>query len=140
MSVFDKATTIEPKSSLAPATINTNTNTDGSAVDRQGFAAATAILEVSSYTDGDYQLILQHDDDDGSGSPAGTWADVPTSALINGQPSLGAAGLAKAGYVGDKRHLRVRVTSTSTTTGATVGAIIVLGTPRFAGEGPQKGL
>lgn len=140
MSVRDRTTTVEPRQSLAPATIGSDTNTDGNAVDRQGFEAATAIMEVSSFTDGNYQLVLQHDDDDGAGSPAGSWADVPAAELINGQPSLGAAGIAKAGYIGTKRHLRVRVTSTGTTTGATVGGIIVLGSPRYAGEGPQKGI
>lgn len=81
---------------------------NGGGVDRQGYDNATVHVFVGA-TDETVDFHVEHDDDDGAGSPAGTWADITGAAFTqfsatdDNKNAVGAIDLKK----GIKRHLRV---------------------------------
>ena len=113
--------------------IATDANTDGTSVglDQSGrdYRSAMVVGYCSAYTDGSYAVVVQE-------SPSGSdaWTDVP-AARLQGSGSLSAAnGVVEIGVIPSPAvapFLRVRITSTETTTGASVGALILLGSPSF---------
>src|SRR3954454_24310112 len=114
---------------LNGATIATNTNTDGPTVDLQGYDSCELIARTRAWTDGAYALQVLESDASGSG-----FAAAPASSVLGGSPSIGAANtLARLGYVGTKRYIRLRIVSTATTTGAALSAIAVLARQRHTG-------
>lgn len=116
-------------------TISSDTTTNGNNIDMSGYQSVMFAFFTGSYTDGDYEPELQEADDDGAGSPD-TWSDVADADLLptgTGQEAARSLGAANAidqiGYRGNKKWLRLNIVSTSTTTGATVGAVAVKGHP-----------
>ncbi len=112
----------------APAAIGTNTVTDTAVIDRGQFGSLAIWGEVSGYNDGTFAFELIEGDlanlsDARSPDPADVWG---------GPASLAAAGRVRFGYKGLARYVALRITSTSVSSGATVGAIAVLGDPRTA--------
>lgn len=112
---------------LAPQVIAADAN---AAVDRLGFDSLMFVVDVGASgdtlaTDVKFDLYLEHADDNGSGS-AGTYAGVTGTydaqglavdedgkfATIDGEADAGQ--MYRIGYVGDKRHVRVRVDATGT--------------------------
>lgn len=117
---------------LNGATIATNTTTDGAAVDTQGFGAAEIIARSSAWTDGAYALSLVECDTSG-----GAYTAVAAAQVLGAGPSIGAANtLKKIGYLGSKRFIKLRVTSTGTTSGAHLSAVAVLARERHTGGQP----
>lgn len=116
---------------LAGTNITSDTDTTGADVDMQGFEAVTMIVQVGPYTDGDYEVVVEHADDDGSGNPD-TWSAVPDDDLLGSETTLSSAGAFKIGYRGIKRHVRLKITSTNTSTGAYVSGVAVQGHGRRA--------
>jgi len=116
-------------------TINTDTTTDGNNIDMTGYQSVMFAYFTGSYTDGDYEPLIEEADDDGTGSPdtysAVADADLlPTGTGQEAARSLGAANaINQIGYRGNKKFVRLAIVSTSTTTGATVGAIAIQGHP-----------
>lgn len=117
------------------ASISSDTTTNGENIDMQNYESVMFAFFTGSYTDGDYEPQLQEADDDGAGSPD-TWSEVADADLLptgTGQEAARSLGAANAidqiGYRGTKRWLRLNIVSTSTTTGATVGAVAVKGDP-----------
>lgn len=109
--------------------ISTDTNTDGPTFDTKDHELGiTFVMACVAYTDGDYELVPQ-DSPDGS-----TWTDIPAAKLLP-QPgtasvSIGAltadgAVMAKLGCFSTERYVRARVTSTSTTSGASIFTAII---------------
>lgn len=104
---------------LASATIATDTTTAAQpfAVSPQTKAIA-AVMTIASRTDGTYTLKIQHSHDGGT-----TWKDLVASSGItaDGTTYLEYAEAVDGACFG---LVRVAVLSASTTTGATVGAVI----------------
>lgn len=111
--------------SIDPAAISTDTNTDGTGYNRRNDDQVGFMFSSGAQTDGVYQMVPQHSDD------GTTWVDVPTADIIPAGvdlSDLGADSVVFVGYAGSKAHVRPRITSTSTTTGAAaVGAYILTG-------------
>lgn len=114
---------------LDATTIATNANTDGVAVglDQSGadFRVATAVVYAGALTDGSYAAVVQESANGTTG-----WTDVPAERL-QGSASVSAAnGVAEVGVIPNPAaapFLRVRVVSTGTTTGGSIGALFLLG-------------
>jgi hypothetical protein len=112
----------------AGATIATNTDTDSAVIiDTQGFQSAAFLVPSGTLTDGTYALKVLESD-------SATFADG--GAEVGGyqvQDSFAATDDNKVKKVGPKfkkRYLKLRVTSTGTTTGGIfTQAIAVLGNP-----------
>jgi hypothetical protein len=111
--------------------ISTDTNTDGVSIglDQSGrdYRVAMVVAQAGSITDGSYAVVPQE-------SPNGSdsWTDVP-AARLQGSGTLSASNtVAEVGVVPDPAvapYLRVRITSTDTDTGGSVGAVMLLGSP-----------
>lgn len=114
---------------LSEATIATNTTTDGVTVDLQGWDAAEFIVRSGAWTDGAYAFSIKESDASGSG-----FAAAPASSVLGAGQSIGAANtLAKLGYIGTKRYIRLSVVSTATTSGASLSAVAVLDRQKHTG-------
>lgn len=120
---------LELVNALSGTAVGSNTTTNGANVHMEGFESVEFVVTAGPYTDGSYAIKLQHADDDGNGSPD-TWADVDSGDLLGSTGTLSSAGHYKLGYRGIKEWVRVVVTSTSVTSGATVSAIAVQGHAR----------
>jgi len=82
-------------------------------------------LTALAYTDGDHAISLQ-DSDDGS-----SWADVAADGVI-GEVTISSAytpstAIPSLGLFSNRRYVRVKITSTSVTTGAMLVPIFVFG-------------
>lgn len=128
----DLASDIKESTALDPATIGSDTTTNGNIIDTQGYESLTFLFHVGTVTDGDYTPLIQEGDDSGL-SDAAAVADadlIGTEAGAAFTDDTDDNATSKIGYAGDKRYVRFNVVSTNTTTGATsVGATAVLGHP-----------
>lgn len=129
MASFDLKSDISNLNAFTPATINSDTTTAGVEIDTLGFESLTFLMRASTYTDGTYTPLIQESDT--SGSYSGSVADndlIGTEA----DAALSAAGVSRIGYVGTKRYVKLSFVSASTSTGATLDAVAVLGSPKTA--------
>lgn len=113
----------------AGGTIATDTNTDGIAVDRLGFEACEFALYSGTITDGTYDLTVLHSDTDSN------YAAAPADSIIGAAQFVAASDnvVKRIGYIGNKRYVKLRITSASTTSGGVFkGAIAVLASPYHA--------
>lgn len=111
--------------------ISSDTTTVGSIIDTQGNEAVDIALVSATLTDGSYALSLEHGDDSGLSDAAVVAAtdldaDVSTVTLADTDDNA----IKIIGYVGKKRYVRINVVSTGTTSGGTVGGLVVFGRPR----------
>jgi hypothetical protein len=114
---------------LLNSTISTDTNTDSEILDVADYdGGVTFYLMCSAYTDGTYTPVIQEGDNSALSDAAST-ADgdmIPQStpeasaAVSAATATDGSAALTSIGYIGAKRYVRVRITSTSTSSGATL--------------------
>lgn len=125
--------------SVAPQTVASNTTLTGSAIDTNGYESLTILGIVGGRTDGTYAFKVQDCDTSG-----GTYADVDATCYMAGAAPAGvtAAGVLAVGMKDNaaaaptvagqlRRFVKVIITSTSVTTGATgVGALVLLGHPK----------
>lgn len=102
-----------------------NTAQTGASADLSGYDAAMAVMHCGAITDGTHTPKLQESDDNS------TFTDVAAADLDGSFAAMTANTIQRVGYVGAKRYIRVYVTS-SGTTGAVYGAVIVLGKPAQA--------
>lgn len=114
---------------LAPAVISA-TNT-GSALDLQGFNAATVVVNTGAIAgSGDYTTKLQESDT----TTSGDFTDVASADLIGSFPaSLAADSTYKVGYRGTKRYLR-QVTTKNSGTSIAAGIVLIKG---YGHDNPQ---
>jgi hypothetical protein len=114
---------------LNTSAISTNANTDGASIglDQSGadFRDVMFVLAAGAVTDGTYTAVPQE-------SPNGStsWTDVPAARLIGSAVLTTANGVAAIGVIpdpGTAAFVRLRVTSTSVTTGGSISAIALLG-------------
>lgn len=112
---------------IAPAVITANTN--GAAIDLQGFDAALVIVNTGAIeAAGDFTAKLQESDT----TTSGDFADVGADDLIGAFPaSLEATSVVKVGYRGSKRYVRAVITKNGGTSIA-ASAVIVKGLPAMA--------
>lgn len=112
--------------------ISTDANTDGVSVglDQAGadFKVATAVAYCTAYTDGEFAVVPQE-----SATGSDGWTDVPADRLQGSGVLSAANGVAEVGIipVGSAPFLRVRIVSTETDAGASVGALLLLGSPGY---------
>lgn len=107
---------------LLVATISSDTDTFGAAVDTADFDMGVGFYaRFTNYTDGDYALSVQ-DSDDGSTD----WQDVTADSLqITEEVSASGDQTVKQGAFGTRRFQRAKITSTNVTTGADVAILAV---------------
>ena len=128
--VFDLHNEATGRVGLNIGAISTNTNTDGAIIDTAGYEALEYYIQSATITDGTYTVQLFHGNDSG----------LSDAAQVTGELILGSAvfiltddnAVKRVGYIGKKRYVRIRVVSTGVTTGGTLGAVAVLGTPHHA--------
>ena len=100
------------------AAITSNTTSNGSIIDLQGCGGVEFIMTVSARTDGTYTPSIQVGNDSGLSdavsADSSTVRGSLTAVTANGVTNYG---LAATTY----RYARIVITSTSVTTGATVG-------------------
>lgn len=118
---------------LNTAAISSNTTTNGVVLDTAGYEGIMFVLHTGAWTDGTYTMALLEGD---TNSPVSAVADddlLPSGTGQEAAAALGAANsVAKIGYRGTKRYVRLTVVSTGVSTGATVGATAILGYPTNA--------
>jgi hypothetical protein len=128
-SMYDD-TAVRP--SLSPAARATNGSVDGTTVDMQGtrnwFRVAMLIVVAGPITDGTHTVTLQDSEDGATG-----WVDVPADAREGAFPALTTADsntARRVGYLGRRRYVRARITTTgapaTTPVGGIIGAVILL--------------
>jgi hypothetical protein len=119
---------------LTPQVIATDTTTNGAIIDLQGFNAAQFYFMTGVLTDGDYTVLIQEgDESDLSDAAAVADADLTvTEASVSFTADTDDAAISTIGYKGSKRYVRFNVVSTSTSTGAYVGATVIKGLPLHA--------
>lgn len=128
---------ISVTAALAPATINSDTTTEGVVIDRQGFESLEFAFQAGALTDGIFTAALAEADAvDGEGALVDE-STVAAADLLGSLPVLSADGedddsevVRKVGYRGGKRYVRFDVVSTETDDGGVVGATAILGNPR----------
>lgn len=126
MAIKDIRSNLLSKSAFATAAISTDTTTNGTIIDTADYDAGV-MFEVfcTAYTDGTYTPLIEEGDDSGLSDASavadanliGTEAGAALSAA-----TVGGGVLNTIGVFGTKRYLRLSFVSTSTSTGATVGA------------------
>lgn len=115
---------------LNPAAITSNTTTNGTGVDLKGFESCDFAIASGTLTDGSYAVTVQESDDNS------TFADAAAVDLLGSNPSFASTDdnvLKTVGYRGSKRYVRIKVVSTSVTTGGTVAAVAIRGRARHKG-------
>lgn len=133
MASKDLHSNIKAASALTPRTIATDTTTAGSTIDTSLYESVEFIVQSGTLTDGAYAVSLYA----GDASNMSDEAAVTTAAggLLGSLPSFAATDdntVAKVGYCGGKRYVRIKVVSTGTTSGGLLSGVCVLGHPRTA--------
>ncbi|MGH8627869.1 MAG: hypothetical protein ACREYC_22235 [Gammaproteobacteria bacterium] len=108
----------------------TNTTVNGDTIDLASSGAnyrtVMFVISTGTVTDGSYAFVVQ-DSDDGT-----AWGTAAASLLTGSAPTVVAANddvIFEVGIQPVKRYVRVSETSTAVTTGATFGAVALLGQP-----------
>lgn len=111
--------------------VTANGNTDGVAVglDQSGadFRVASVVALAGTVTDGTYTVVPQESADGSTG-----WTNVPAARLQGSAVLTASNGVAEVGVIPDPgvaSFLRVRITAASVTTGGSVSAVLLLGSP-----------
>lgn len=131
--VFDLHNEATSRLGLTVAAIATNTTTSGAIIDTAHYESLEFYMISGTITDGTYTAQLWHGNDSG----------LSDAVQLTGEEVLGSAVFIstsdnvtkRIGYVGKKRYVQLRVVSTGVTTGGTLGAVAVLGTPH---HGPAE--
>jgi len=116
---------------LAIATRTANTAVNGLTVDmtyqKNMFRSIMFVIQTGTVTDGTTTFTMQ-DSDDGSG-----WTAV-NSAFVQGTlPVVTSTNddiVYEVGYTGERRYVRLVATQAGATSGATIGALAILSSPR----------
>lgn len=109
---------------LMNSTISSNTNTDSAELDLSAYNSGVKInVLASAYTDGIYAIQL-HTSDTSGFTPSSTTllsgdALIGDAITISAITSAGSA-ISSQGFISAKRYFKVRVVSTSVTTGANI--------------------
>jgi hypothetical protein len=125
---------VNPRLALAPQ-VQTNASGAlvGTIIDRQGFESLTFLIALGAVTDANmtFAVSLEHGDDSALADTAAPSVDqvIGTLALAGGDFNSDNV-CKKIGYSGNKRYVRLTVTSAGNDAGAfPVAAVAVLGHP-----------
>lgn len=115
---------------LTSRTIATNTTNIGDSIDLTGFNSAGFYIFSGVVTDGVFTLSIEDSDDNTN------WTTVSDSNLNKTIASATFTAVndnvcKSIGYIGSKRYVRLKIISTSVTTGGIFVAVVFLGTPTF---------
>jgi len=100
----------------------TTGTSNGTGVDTGGFDAVTVVFEVGTRTDGTHVAKIQDSNDNAAFGDIAATEQVGTFAAdVTSNVNQSAV------YIGSKRYVRAVLVSSGTTTGAIVGASVVLG-------------
>lgn len=127
----DLLNTLVSKMAKAAAAISTNTTTNGTVIDLQGFESCRFDIHSATLTDGSYACSIQ----EGTASDGSDMADAAAASVL-GSATFAATddnAVKSLSYVGSKRYVRVKIVSTGVTTGGTLGALAILGRQRHTG-------
>ena len=130
MAMKDLESSLKASTALNIAAISSDTTTDGNAIDMQGFESVMAAYHSGAYTDGTYTpLVLEGDTNVvGAATPVADADLLPSGTGQEASAAISAANTTtKIGYRGTKRYVFFSVVSTSTSSGATVGATAIQG-------------
>lgn len=117
---------IKASNALDTAAITSDTTTVGEIIDTQGFESTEFLIQSGVITDGSYAVLVEEGDDSGlSDAAAVADDDLLGTELLAAFVAADDNKVAKIGYLGSKRFVRVSLVSTGTTTGGTFGAIAV---------------
>lgn len=110
--------------------ITTDTTTNGDIIDTAEYGSLLFVIQSGTLTDGTYTVLI-HEGDESNLSDASAVADAD---LTNTEASASFAAtddntVTKIGYVGSKRYVRLSLVSASTSSGGTLGAIAIQGSP-----------
>lgn len=125
--VFDLHNEATSRVGLVIGAITTNTTTSGAIIDTAHYESLEFYIQSATLTDGTYTAQIWHGNDSG----------LSDAVQLTGEEVLGSAVFAltddnktkRIGYVGKKRYVQLRILSAAVTTGGTLGAVAVLGTP-----------
>ena len=147
---YDLHNNLDFVSAIVPQTLAQTASPEGlqsANIDLQFFSSAEVVaylgdideMGTSPVADAKVQMILEHADDDGSGSPD-TFAAVALADVLG--PTAVSGGIVatsttdntflETGYVGGKRWIRATLVPTGLTNGGPVSAFVVRGSPRHA--------
>lgn len=113
------------------AAISTDTTTNGDIVDTKGYRSVTFLFFCQARTDGTYTPQIQ-DGDDSSLSDAAAVADTYLIGTEAAAQMDAANEVFTIGYSGPKRYVRPQIVSASTSSGATIVCVVLLGSPEDA--------
>jgi len=113
--------------------ITSDTTTNGDIIDTAEYGSLLFVIQSGTLTDGTYTVLI-HEGDESNLSDASAVDDAD---LTNTEASASFAStddntVNKIGYVGSKRYVRLSLVSASTSSGGTLGAIAIQGSPTTA--------
>ena len=133
--MFDLHNNIHPVRGISPQNINTSATHNGTIVDILGYQSLEFVLAMGSLADvnATFTVRVQH----GDTADLSDAVNVPDSFLIGteAEASFDFSNdneLRKIGYIGDKRYVRLVLTSAGNTGDAFISVIAILGDPRHA--------
>ncbi len=124
--MFDSKQIKQSLFAVNPTAISNNTTVAGNVIDLNGFNSLTMDFFVGTRTDGTFTPLIQ---DSNNGID---FVDVADEFLIETEvnTAISTANTIKSiGYIGSKRYVKVSIVPSLVTTGATAGAIAILGHP-----------
>ncbi len=121
---------IAVSTAMNTAAITSNTATNGVIIDTKGYDSLEFVIKSGTLTDGTYTPSLTEGDasdlSDGSAVAAGDLLGTVAGATFAAADDNKAK---KLGYRGNKRYVRLVITTTGVTSGGTIGAVAVQGHP-----------
>lgn len=129
---FDLHSRVQVVNCVPPEALAADTN--GSPVDTLDFNGLEYVIHVgAAFVGGGFNVTIEEDDDDGAGSPAGTWTAVPADETLGALPVISIGDTDKVfrvGSIGKKRHQRIVLTETGTISAGVIGVTAILAHPR----------
>ena len=116
-------------------TINTDTTTTGSTIDTKDYVNMTMVIAATAYTDGTYTPVV-YEGEESDMSDEAAIADtklIPQSSAEAGCVVDAADEVHTLGLIDNERYVRVKITSASTSSGATLTVL-------WLGEQEVKGV
>ena len=131
---------VSPAPAINPQAISSDTATNGAIIDRQGFESLEFLIQSATLTDGTYtpSLLAGNAVDDPANPTSITDGEAVAASDLLGtiaDATFAASDdnvVKRIGYRGEKRYVRLTLTSAGTTSGGTIGATAVRGHPRHA--------
>jgi len=110
--------------------ITSDTTTAGDIIDTAGYSSLLFAIQSGTLTDGTYTVLIEEGNDSGlSDASAVVDADLTNTEASASFAATDDNTVNKIGYVGSKRYVRLSLVSASTSSGGTLGAIAIQGSP-----------